>query len=376
MRIFKLDFKIPKKSKIAILDFPGANLIQRTLNIDNISIISLRTVKINLLILILSIFGNQNLTKGQRYIVSFIKFIRPKMIISHIDNNQFFYNLKEIFPDVIFIFIQNGVSLAHYSENEIKKLNWKADYFFSYSKSFSKIYSSIFNIQTHTIGSFKNNLIKRKKNIKKKDLVYISQFTKSSFSNEKIKSGKRLYSRKTLFKAERVLLPIIHKFCLNNDLNLVIAGRNFFKVDSNNEEKFYRDIIFKKGDLITNFIFKHFKDEFSSYDLIDKSKMVVFIDSALGYQSLARGNKSLACCIRSNFIKNKNLKFGWPAQFKNEGLFWINSFNKKKIEKKLEVLYNFSNSKWKKVYEKHRNNLLAYDKENLTFKKIIKKLKK
>ena len=123
MRIFKLDFKIPKKSKIAILDFPGANLIQRTLNIDNISIISLRTVKINLLILILSIFGNQNLTKGQRYIVSFIKFIRPKMIISHIDNNQFFYNLKEIFPDVIFIFIQNGVSLAHYSENEIKKLN-------------------------------------------------------------------------------------------------------------------------------------------------------------------------------------------------------------------------------------------------------------
>ena len=99
------------------------------------------------------------------------------------------------------------------------------------------------------------------------------------------------------------MLPIIHKFCLNNDLNLVIAGRNFFKVDSNNEEKFYRDIIFKKGDLITNFIFKHFKDEFSSYDLIDKSKMVVFIDSALGYQSLARGNKSLACCIRSNFIK-------------------------------------------------------------------------
>ena len=183
MRIFKLDFKIPKKSRIAILDFPGANLIQRTLNINNIPIISLRAVKINLLILILSIFENQNLTKGQKYIVSFIKFVRPKMIISHIDNNQFFYNLKKIFPEIIFIFIQNGTSLADYSKKEIKKLNWKADYFFSYSKSFSEIYNSIFNIQTHTIGSFKNNLKTRKKKIKKKDLVYISQFTKSNFPN-------------------------------------------------------------------------------------------------------------------------------------------------------------------------------------------------
>ena len=179
------------------------------------------------------------------------------MIISHIDNNHFFYTLKKIFPEIIFIFIQNGYSLAHYSENEIKKLNWKTDYFFSYSKSFSKIYSSIFNIQTHTIGSFKNNLKKSKKKIKKKDLIYISQFTKSNFPNEKINLGKKFYSRETL--KLRVLLPIIHKFCLNNNLNLIIAGRNFLKVDSINEEKFYKDIIFKKGDLITNFIFKTHK---------------------------------------------------------------------------------------------------------------------
>ena len=91
---------------------------------------------------------------------------------------------------------------------------------------------------------------------------------------------------------------------------------------------------------------------------------------------MARGNKSLACCIRSSLIKNKNLKFGWPAQFKNEGPFWINNFNRKKIQQKLEVLYNLSNSKWKKVYKKHRNNLLVYDKENLTLKKTIKKLVK
>ena len=95
--------------------------------------------------------------------------------------------------------------------------------------------------------------------------------------------------------------------------------------------------------------------------------MVVFIDSALGYQSLARGNKSLACCIRSNFIKNKNLKFGWPAQFKNEGLFWLIVLKEKIENLKFYIIFLTLHEK---IYEKHRNNLLAYDKENLTLKKL------
>ena len=54
----------------------------------------------------------------------------------------------------------------------------------------------------------------------------------------------------------------------------------------------------------SNFIFKNIKNEFSSYELIDKSKIVVLL-IALGYQSLARGNISLACCIRSSLIQNR-----------------------------------------------------------------------
>ena len=107
---------------------------------------------------------------------------------------------------------------------------------------------------------------------------------------------------------------------------------------------------------------------------MDQSKLVVFIDSALGYQSLARKNKSLACCLRSAFLKNENLKFGWPLKLKNEGDFWINYFDKKKIENKLEFLFNLPQSKWKKIYHKQKNKLVIFDSDNLTFKKIVRKL--
>ena len=53
--------------------------------------------------------------------ISYIRMINPKVIISHIDNNNFFYSLKKIFPKKKFIFIQNGISLASKKNSEIKK---------------------------------------------------------------------------------------------------------------------------------------------------------------------------------------------------------------------------------------------------------------
>ena len=72
----------------------------------------------------------------------------------------------------------------------------------------------------------------------------------------------------------------------------------------------------------------------------------------------------LADCIQEDMMTHgfSPSNMAWPNHLKG-----ICGFKK---------LYNLSNSKWKKVYKKHRNNLLVYDKENLTLKKTIKKLVK
>ena len=122
-----------------------------------------------------------------------------------------------------------------------------------------------------------------------------------------------------------------------------------------------------------NFIYKN-RNEHSSYDLIDNSKLTVFIDSSLGYQSLSRGNKTFALSARSKYNNNPNFKFGWPAIKKNEGLFWINYFDEKKINFKLNNLYKMSHQEWNKKSQKLINSLIAHDPNNVIFKNYILKL--
>lgn len=360
----RFSLALPTKSKIAILDSPGSNLIKKTLNRKNIPVIATRGVKINIILLFFSLFSNLNLKLGQKYIIFYIKYLKPKIIISHIDNNKFFFSLKNIFPDIIFIFIQNGLSLASQEKNIFKKKNvsWKANYFFCYSKNFNKIYANFLNSKIITIGSFKNNLIKKLKKNNENNLVFISQFI---FGNQ----------QKDFYKVEKILLPILYKFCLTNKLNLVIAGRCYKKHEINTEKKFYEKVLFKKKTVNKkNFIFKKLKSETSSYNLIDSSKLTVFVDSALGYQSLARGNKTLVCSARSNYIKNNKLKFGWPKYVKNEGPFWINKINAKKINLKLKKLNKMSKYQWRINYRKLINNLIYTDNGNKKFKNLISKL--
>ncbi len=182
MKIFSFEYLFPVKNKIAILDSPGSSLIKNALKQKKLPIISTRkNTKINIFILFYSILQNYKYTKGQRYIIAYIKYLKPKIIISHIDNNSFFFSLKKIFSHIKFIFIQNGTGIADLTYLERKKLSWHSDLFFSYSDKFSKIYSKFLKSKIYSIGSFKNNLLKIDRNIKrKKTIVFISQYRISS----------------------------------------------------------------------------------------------------------------------------------------------------------------------------------------------------
>ena len=93
--------------------------------------------------------------------------------------------------------------------------------------------------------------------------------------------------------------------------NFIVVGR-FNKKKSQIEKSFY-DFILSQN---RKYIFKSQHSEFSSYNLIDNANLVVFIDSALGYQSLARGNKTLGICLRSYFTSNKNLNLAGRLNLK------------------------------------------------------------
>jgi len=116
----KFIYRAPNKTKLLILDKPGSVLISKVLK-KKTDTLEVRYEKINLYIVFKMILNFDKLSM-QSYIFRYIEKVNPKLIISHIDNNNFFFKLKSLFPDINFIFIQNGLSLKSYTQKKIKKM--------------------------------------------------------------------------------------------------------------------------------------------------------------------------------------------------------------------------------------------------------------
>ena len=122
--------------------------------------------------------------------------------------------------------------------------------FFSYSDKFSKIYSKFLKSKIYSIGSFKNNLLKIDKNIKrKKTIVFISQYriSSSKISEKDIiyTYNKKKFTLEKFYKAEKLLIPIIYKFCKKKGYKLIIAGSNLDYQLILKEKNFYEQILKK-----------------------------------------------------------------------------------------------------------------------------------
>ncbi|MFM8852130.1 MAG: hypothetical protein ACKOGL_02895, partial [Acidimicrobiaceae bacterium] len=104
-----------------------------------------------------------------------------------------------------------------------------------------------------------------------------------------------------------------------NQLQLKIVGK---------DENPQREEIYYKS-LLQNYKFEFAAREItsSSYEAIDKSEIVVFTSSTLGYESLARGKRTAALMLDAEIIGAEALRFGWPAELQDDGPFWTHQLN-------------------------------------------------
>lgn len=373
LKLFKANFyfKKPFKKDIIIFDKVGSEVIQSYLK-GKALVLEVRLESINIFILLKTILNfKSDKSALQNYIFNFIVYVNPKFIVTHIDNNEFFFELKKSFPKIKFIAIQNGLSLAGFSEEQVNLKSWYLDYFFVYSDSYKLAYQKFVEGKIINIGSLINNEKKISTN-KEKQIIFISQYRK------KIKNNKKFYRFKNkdasweeFYFAEKKVIEFLSSYCLKKDIKLCIAGV-YDRINSR-EKEFYENII---GN-ISKKLYWEYKpkiDKWNSYNLIDKSLVVVFVDSALGYQSLARKNKTVSFSIRSQYLNNPRLKFGWPSSFEEEGPFWSNLFNENKFEKILNNIVSLPKKDWENLLEKYQDRLLNYDPGNLKFKDILNKV--
>ena len=201
---------------------------------------------------------------------------------------------------------------------------------------------------------------------KKKQLLFISEFRKeSNISQLLIKHDGLRASWDDLYSLEKLILPILHEFCLEHKIKLNIIGAK--PLNHTEELHFFKKVLPQKG-----WVFSPRTTWFSSYKKIISSDFVVFINSTLGYESFVSGKRIACICARGRWIAAFNDRvFGWPNILPTKGFCWTDSSSPKEISRVINNLLMKTNLETSKKLKHIANKVMEFDRGN---QKLIKLL--
>jgi len=108
--------------------------------------------------------------------------LKPKVVITFIDNNSFMGEIQSLFPDLLVISIQNGIRGPGFQEHESRILIYPhyfgfGDYEFNTMKKKNKIVKKYYSQGSFKMGVFLTNLYKPiEKDGDTKKICFISQW--------------------------------------------------------------------------------------------------------------------------------------------------------------------------------------------------------
>ena len=363
-------WNIPKKNKVLIYDGVNASVFLKYFPHKNPEILHVRGEQLNIWILFLSFFRRGKIKVA--YEDCYIEHVCPKLIITFIDNNINFYSISQRHPSLKTLFIQNG-QRGYYADifdtlDNIKSKNLDklaVDYMLTFGAVIGNHYAHYITGAVIPLGSLKNNILPRMNMMNTDKMVFISQWHKNGFNiNQEFYSLERYTAQ-----VDRPVIELLSKYAELKNKNLMIVPRTSKDSKFRKMEKLY----FTKL-LGSEVKFIEPEGHYSSYQAIDIAEVVVSIDSTLGYESIARGNKTAMFSIRGSLLGLKGLDFGWPGNFQDEGPFWTNNCNSDSFTRILDYLFTIGDMQWKNDLKKTDfSSLMVYNTDNSVLTDIIER---
>jgi surface carbohydrate biosynthesis protein len=363
----------PQKADILVYDYESLEALLPYVNKYSHSVMAVRGESINLYCAILSILTLDFWTTSafNAYINKYISLVSPKVIITFIDNDVRFYEISSNFPLIKTIFVQNGRRtilrdvFATLSHNK----KYHVDYMLVFNKSVGELYSSFISGTVIPIGSLKNNSVTISNNFEKNTVLFISTIGPypSPGMPYLIESNGRKIDWTTFHAIDKLIIDFLDEWCYKNNKQLKVLGRTFG--NESDEHLFYLNNLNKcKWEYVPR------QGTYSSYQQIDISEIIVFIDSTLGYEALSRRKKTAAFICRANFLNSQSERFGWPAKKDETGPYWTHELDVAIFSKIMDFLSNLDNIEWDSVLKEHDSGLMYFDQDNLELQNLLKNL--
>lgn len=379
---YRYSFRIPRHSNLVIYpDGKSAEVLLNYVNREETQVLAPFGDTINVPVLLRMLLAR----KSSRffYLLNYIKFIKPLLIITTADNDLNFYRIKSYFPHITTIAIQNGVRgnlSTHPNQGffELLKLHslnhhLSADFVCTFGSAVQDEYRKYISANFVACGSLRNNFfVNTTIDERPNRLAYVSGISDYPSDPDRI----FLYFQdigitfKEFYEAEGLICALLADYCATHDLEFVICGKR----NSTNAEEtaFYKNALKHSIPLISP------RDEiFDSYTFLSTARYVVTLDSTIAYEFLSRKKRTGFFGARFNRLKPKSLpelagfQFGYPQSIPKSGQFWSSVLTTDEIERVLENLRDLTDTEWEQAIEPFRTSLMIYDQGNTILKRLI-----
>jgi len=308
------------------------------------------------------------------YLIAYLQLTRAKFVITTTDNDITFYRIKKYLPAVTTIAIQNGLRGNYSSPNstgfliEISQEEELAcDYILTFGQSMGFEFQKHIQTKFLAVGSIRNNLFAPSSVIQKvNQLAYISQLTNRALRPDEQFAdylGNPI-SYQEFYAAEKQICDYLANYCAERGLKFLVCGKQNSTFTA--EQDF-----FKPHEVSGR------NEPFSSYELLNASKILVSLDSAIGYEFLSRGNRVVIVGGRFSHHPNKtvrempDIKFGFPAELPTDGPFWISDLSESDLKDRLDSVRSMSDESWTDLIKPYQDLLMRFDPGNQILRKTF-----
>jgi surface carbohydrate biosynthesis protein len=389
----KFIFKTPKKSNLIIFDDSSLLDLDTCLSNYNFFVMEVKLETINKIYFSFKIFKKiiKNYYKGNLltvYLVSLIELIKPKVVITTIDNSFKFSDVAKILEKKTnFIAIQNAsrhdlLEFDYFYKNKTMKSNILKKFYipnlYCFGDYEKKLYHEL-NIEVKNIYPIGNlrlanclHHIKSKKDFDEKynsDICLVSDF--SGGANKYTKNSIRFSEQQVDRNMEEGFAKLVKytiKFCIENNMKLIFPLKRDKKYVPEMRkielDFFKRNLEKQEFDYLGKNLLEKDRDNFSSFRAVLNSKVTVATSSTLLKDKLSVGGKILACNLTKADIYN----------FPIEGICTLNNCSYLDFEKRLLEICSISKETFFSKIERNKDYVMKFDKNISSIDLIRKKL--
>ena len=381
-RVFRnthISLRFPKPVDIVQIHNDGNEILAKYVDRSSISVVD--PSKLNFWILLKCIFTAKFHMQG--YAVEVIKIQRPRVVITFIDNDTNFFLLKQLAPSPSYIAVQNGLRHNYayaYGDGFVDRLRnaggknqLSADVICTFGKSSSALFEDNIRASTLVVGSLKNNLVQvsAPDNLEY-DIVFMSQHAPFDLTNreETIYLNDSSISIHEFYEIETTVAKFLAQYCTERSLRFAVSGKR--GSEDVFEHQFFADAI---GELPYTFLPRI--DMYSSYANGFNSRLVVVVDSTMGYELLSRGRKVAFFSARiigqpRGVNDSRDTCFGYPNAYPDSGSFWTNNPDTDEYSRILNSLLGMTDTEWAAQIQPYTDELMAFRPGNTEFIQMLK----